>query len=72
MLASFLRFLVWLLVIGGLVKLGWDDPLRYCFMSKAEITAEENPPLPERGPGGGPRRWEPRNTTLQSPTGSGL
>ena len=44
------------LILSVVVLLGWNEPLKYRFMSRAEIYALENP-QPEN-PNGGAWMWE--------------
>lgn len=37
------KWLVYLLIVAAIVFIGWKQPLRYRFMSKAEIDLLENP-----------------------------
>ena len=40
-------FAVVAIVIAAILAVGWRQPLRYRFMSRADIEALENPPTPE-------------------------
>ena len=42
---------VFLAVVGAILIVGWDAPLRYCFMSRQEIDAIERPAPPPPAPG---------------------
>lgn len=42
---SFFRSLIFLLLVAGIVTAGWNEPLRYRTMSRAEIADLENPPV---------------------------
>lgn len=41
---KFLHLLVFLAICAGIILLGWNEPLRYRFMSPQEIAELENPP----------------------------
>ena len=41
MIASLASTAVWLLLVTCIVVVGWDEPLKYKFMSRAQIMAEE-------------------------------
>ena len=49
-----------LLVLGLIVLLGWNEPLKYRFMSRVEIYALENPPTTP----GGTWMWQKSKGTL--------
>lgn len=44
------RLLLFLIVVVALLAIGWRQPLRYRFMSAAEIEELENPPSAEPTP----------------------
>lgn len=46
MLDSFWKWAVYLLIVATILLTGWKEPLRYRFMSKAEIYALEHPASP--------------------------
>jgi hypothetical protein len=50
MIASLASTAVWLLLVISVVIIGWDEPLRYKFMSRAQIAAEERALLPPPPP----------------------
>ena len=55
MIAGLASTAVWLLLVISVVIIGWDEPLHYKFMSRAQIAAEEKallppPPPPAKGP----------------------
>ncbi len=43
MLDSAFKWLVYLAAVAGVLYLGWNEPLRYRFMSRAEIDEIEHP-----------------------------
>jgi hypothetical protein len=47
-----------LLIVGVVVLLGWNEPLKYRFMSRAEIHALENPGPSGPPPRGGAWMWQ--------------
>ncbi len=46
MLDSFGKWLVYVAVIGAMLAIGWKQPLRYRFMSTADIDRIEHPSTP--------------------------
>ena len=49
MIAALASTIVWMLLVICVVVVGWNEPLRYKFMSRAQIAAEEKalePPPP--------------------------
>ena len=46
MLGNLANFVVWLLVAACIVAFGWEEPLRYRFMSRASVAEEEKALLP--------------------------
>jgi hypothetical protein len=50
MIASLASTAVWLLLVTCLVIVGWDEPLKYKFMSRPQITAEEKKLEPAPAP----------------------
>ncbi len=43
-LVSILRAVALIIILLAIVAIGWNEPLRYRFMSSADIYALENPP----------------------------
>jgi hypothetical protein len=48
--AKLIHALVFLAICAGIILLGWNEPLRYRFMSAEEISALEQPPPPPTPP----------------------
>ena len=49
MIAALASTIVWMLLVICVVVVGWNEPLKYKFMSRAQIAAEEKalePPPP--------------------------
>lgn len=46
-MAALAQFLAFLLVCIAIVFIGWNEPLKYRFMSEADIRALEHPATPE-------------------------
>jgi hypothetical protein len=63
-IASLARLAVWLLLAASLIVTGWDEPLRYKFMSIEAIEAEERRLLEVKPP---VRQWQPSGTALDKP-----
>ena len=51
MLDSLKFLVVYVLMVGAILMIGWDQPLRYRFMSREEIAAINAPPAPTPKPG---------------------
>ena len=43
-------WIIYLAILGVVLFIGWKQPLRYRFMSKAQIDAVEHPPTPTPRP----------------------
>lgn len=70
MLANLANLAVWLLVAACIVVFGWDEPIRYHFMSAASVAAEEKALMPPPTPAPDYRSWPPPKgpDTLGHPT----
>ncbi len=63
MMASVIRGLFWFMAAIMIVATGWDEPLRYRFLSQGQIALEEGalrPPPPRRDM----TQWQPNGTAL--------
>ena len=60
------KLLVYLVAFGAVLFLGWDEPLRYRFMSTKEIAADkqENEPAESSSAIRTMRNWQPMGTSL--------
>lgn len=62
---------IYLAIIGVVLLIGWKQPIRYRFLSKAQIEAIEHPPTPEPAGSPTPRprevvpnwMWDPNRKT---------
>jgi hypothetical protein len=76
MLANLANLAVWLLVAAFIVVFGWNEPLRYRFMSRASVAEEEKAFMPTPVPRPDYRSWNGPRTgpsrlgapTLNAPT----
>ncbi|MEO8352550.1 MAG: hypothetical protein ABI680_12510 [Chthoniobacteraceae bacterium] len=50
MVDSFFKWVAYFAVVSGVIYLGWREPLRYRFMSRAEINKLEHPVVPTPRP----------------------
>lgn len=50
---------VFLAIVGAILVVGWNEPLRYRFMSEQEIDAVEHPAPPPATPVPERRSWLP-------------
>jgi hypothetical protein len=57
MLGNLANLAVWLLVAACIVAFGWEEPLRYRFMSRASVAEEEKAFLPPATPTPDYRSW---------------
>ncbi len=61
-------WLLYLAVVGGLIFVGWNEPLRYRFLSRAAIDAIENPPPPPTPPPDPTKATPPPGAWMKDPT----
>src|SRR6266481_8701056 len=67
MMSSVLRGICWVILYVLVVATGWDEPLRYRFMSKEKIAEEEQklaPPPPPPAEHSNMNGWRPAGTAL--------
>lgn len=65
MIAKIANIAVWLLIAVSIVVFGWDEPLRYHFISEEQVKSEERSALPPPTPRPDYRTW-PSSSTLSS------
>lgn len=57
--AKVIHLCVFLAIVGAILLIGWNEPLRYRFMSQQEIDAIERPTPPPATPPPVRRSWLP-------------
>ncbi len=60
-------WLLYLAVVAGVIFIGWNEPLRYRFLSRATIDAIENPPPPATPPPDPAKATPPPGAWMKDP-----